>query len=159
MAFTPRDIQAAVYAESILNDLPEADITGNSFSNELQFTLLTCKLRGYIHPLTLLTILDSKVHGGFDLVKFRVNTSPSDEQRWVLDYLLTRHRWLLATKKTGINRVTALLLLVKERNWDLTTPFEVDGFEVEEDNLELPVVSISENQSEVDILAVRTAVE
>lgn len=125
MAFSPRDIQAVLLAA---NNLAGEGLLKNQFNNELQFSLLTCKLKKYVNPLTLLVILDSKLAGSFDLIRFRVNTNPSDEQRWVLDYLLTRYHWMKNTENPRIDRVIALLQLVKENNWSLTSPFKIGEF-------------------------------
>lgn len=53
-----------------------------------------CELRGYVLPLSLAVIYDSKVHGSFKLVSDRVVADKTNEKQWITCYLAYRRAWL-----------------------------------------------------------------
>lgn len=84
---------------------------------------------GWVDPISLVTVLDGMTHGSW--ARLRDLTSPQlkVERNWIKAYLLRRNKWLRNAHEplpATACRSEALLKLMAEGNYNLTTPFVLD---------------------------------
>lgn len=83
----------------------------------------------WVEPLSLVAVLDGKVHGAFARIRDRVRAS-LPERDFVTSYLRLRNRWLKEHSsellRNTASRSGALLKLAEAGNWGLETPFTLD---------------------------------
>lgn len=95
----------------------------------MQPAIDACVGSGWVEPLSMVAVLDGMTHGSWGRIRDLVSPKLS-EKHWIESYLLKRNKWL-RLHPTQVLRNTAcrsgaLLRLVDEGNWGLTTPFMIN---------------------------------
>lgn len=91
---------------------------------------------GFTHPLSLLVIYDSTVHGGLSIVrkKFaeKVPSSGGNEKKWISDYCAARKFWLENHPRKILHSTTHRPALfskeIKKGNWDMSEKIPVEQY-------------------------------
>lgn len=99
-------------------------------------------LLNLIHPLSILVVQDSYLHGSFDRVRKLFAEVPpvngGDEKEWVTAYCKARRKWWLNNSKNpymgiegkGSYRMDCFLDAIKRGNWDLSLPINSNGVKI-----------------------------
>lgn len=85
-----------------------------------------CLNRGFVKPLTILTVMDSYIQGHFTALADKVVAV--EETAWVFEYLAVRKAWLTHRSPllaTTTYRVNSILVAAHADNWELEAPFVV----------------------------------
>lgn len=124
-----------------------------AFEKYLKPSIKVCEGSGFVYPLSLAVIYDSKVHGSYNTIRDRVPTGLS-EKAWIARYVDEREKWLRNHKKTVLHstvyRPQTFRNLIKKDNWALNLPLVAHGRTITAKELEVNSESI------VDVFAPET---
>jgi len=91
---------------------------------------------GITEPLGKAVVYDSFVHGSWDLVRRKVDGTPSTrgQRPWVTDYVAARREWLATHQRRDLRatvyRMETFSRLVELGSWGLELPLVVRGAEI-----------------------------
>ncbi|HET6349518.1 MAG TPA: chitosanase, partial [Candidatus Krumholzibacteria bacterium] len=125
-----------------------------------------CTTEGICTPLGSTVVYDSRVHGGWSIVRARTEqhhgtVTALGEHTWIGHYVAERHDWLANHSVTLLHRTVyrmdTFAGLIHAGDWDLPLPLRVRGVDIDQDVLaEPPPVTASAADAGERTLLLRT---